>query len=213
MKHYFTEEKIIETLRLSESHGVNTIVVHPQKKAVQILKKYWDQCGGKIQWIAQVLPINVPEGFIHDWYIPKAAEDGTVAMFLEGTTAERCLQRGRLDLIEKAVSQIKKLGLIAGVAGHSLQVPIACEAADLGIDFYVKTLHRDDYWSATPKEHRVDMNVDSKSFFTNTDRNKDRDNIFCINPEEVIEFMATVKKTMDCLQGTGRRGHSSRKRF
>jgi hypothetical protein len=49
----------------------------------------------------------------------------------------------------------------------------------------MKTLHRDDYWSATPKDQRVEFNVDTNS-------PHDHDNIWCIRPEETIAFMRTV---------------------
>ncbi len=194
LKHYFTEEKIMDTLRLCEQNGINTIVVHTDKRAMQVLDKYWKQRGGRIQWIAQVLPVDFNDMTLIEWKIKTAIDNGAVGAFLEGSSAERCLQRGRIDLIERTLSIIRQNGIIAGVGGHSLRVPIECEAADLDLDFYVKTMHRDDYWSATPKEFRKDMNVDTREFFTNRDHNKDRDNIFCINPQEVIDFMAKVKK-------------------
>lgn len=194
LKNYFTEEKIIDTLRLCEQNGINTMVVHTDEKAMKVLNKYWKQHGGKIQWIAQVLPVDFRDMTLSEWKIKTAIDNGAVGAFVEGTTAERCLQRGRFDLIERMLNIIKQNGIIAGVGGHSLRVPIECEASDLDPDFYVKTMHRDDYWSATPKEFRKDMNVDTNEFFTNKDHNKDHDNIFCINPEEVIVFMAKVKK-------------------
>ena len=55
-------------------------------------------------------------------------------------------------------------------------------------DFYMKTLHHGNYWSATPKENRIDFNVDSGSL-------NDYDNIWSITPEKTIEFMKTVKKS------------------
>ena len=62
---------------------------------------------------------------------------------------------------------------------------MAVEKAGIRPDFYMKTLHHGNYWSATPKEKRVDFNVDSGSA-------RDHDNIWSIAPEKTIEFMKGV---------------------
>ncbi len=61
---------------------------------------------------------------------------------------------------------------------------MACEKAGIPCDFYVKTFHNDNYPSATPKELRGDF-LGGKGFY---------DNMWCLNPQETIAFMATVKK-------------------
>ncbi|MHC4655960.1 MAG: hypothetical protein ACYS91_13240 [Planctomycetota bacterium] len=64
---------------------------------------------------------------------------------------------------------------------------MASEKAGINNDFYMKTLHHGDYWSATPKEDRIEFNVDSGSL-------NDHDNIWSVTPEKTIEFMKKVKK-------------------
>ena len=54
LKQYFTDDKICETLEICEENGINTIIVGAS--ALGVLKKYWDQRGGKIQWLAQCVP-------------------------------------------------------------------------------------------------------------------------------------------------------------
>jgi len=51
LTHYFTDEKIIETLQICEENGINTIITAPD--SAPLLNKYWDERGGKIQWLAQ----------------------------------------------------------------------------------------------------------------------------------------------------------------
>ena len=77
---------------------------------------------------------------------------------------------------------IKKNGLIAGCAAHSIEVPMALEKAGVEIDFYMKTLHKGDYWSATPKEVKPPFGLPPY------------DNMWSIAPEKTIEFMKTCKK-------------------
>jgi hypothetical protein len=66
-------------------------------------------------------------------------------------------------------------------------VPIAVERAGIKADFYMKTLHHGNYWSATPKGERTEFNVDSGGPY-------DYDNIWSISPEKTIEFMRDVPR-------------------
>lgn len=192
LKNYFTDDKIMDTLELCEENGINTVITHltaqqNDARVTQLLKRYWDERGGKIQWIAQCAPFS---GDIEE-NVKAAIDNGCVGAFLMGGLGDRWTKEQRIDLIGKTVDLIRENGLIAGVAGHSLGVPKYCEAQGIELDFYVKTFHHDRYWSATPKENRVDFQVDISS---SNDHDKDHDNIWCIDPEETTEFMATVKK-------------------
>jgi hypothetical protein len=192
LKNYFTEEKIIETLHICEQRGINTLISNVRtagidKKTTDVLKKYWNERGGEIQWIAQCNPRS--EDLKTN--INMAVDNGAIAAFIQGGIGDRWVYYKRVDLLAKVVDYIKECGLMAGIAGHSLQVPIACEEFGVDVDFYVKTLHHCDYWSATPKENRIDFNVDIERF---NDHSKDHDNIWCINPEETIAFMEKVNK-------------------
>ncbi|MFB3786295.1 MAG: twin-arginine translocation signal domain-containing protein [bacterium] len=192
LRNYFTAEKIFETLEKCEENGINTLVTNVCTREVEtwtaeVLSKYWNERGGKIQWIAQCQPASDDL----DTVISMAVDQGAAGAFLMGGVGDTWTKNQRLDLIAQAVEKIKQNGLIAGVAGHSLHVPRACEKAGVNPDFYVKTFHHDQYWSATPKEHRVEFNVDIQQY---DDHNKDHDNMWCVNPEETAAFMKTVKK-------------------
>jgi len=178
-KAYSTEEKIMDTLQVCEENGINTIIT----ASSGYLKKYWKERGGRLQWIAQTHPkVN---DITTD--IKRAIDNGAVGAYVQGGVGDSFVKNGRVDLLGKAVEFIKENGIIAGVGGHSIQVPIACEKAGINNDFYMKTLHHGNYWSATPKEDRVEFNVDSGSL-------NDHDNIWSITPEKTIEFMKKVKK-------------------
>ncbi len=68
-----------------------------------------------------------------------------------------------------------------------MMVPKACEQERIPCDFYVKTLHSDNYPSATPKALR-------KEFMWQHQDPVFYDNMWCIDPEEPIAFMKTVTK-------------------
>ncbi|MBD3273715.1 MAG: hypothetical protein GF372_00290 [Candidatus Marinimicrobia bacterium] len=192
LRNYFTAEKIIETLHICEQRGINTLIANIRKNpndaaAINVLNKYWNERGGTIQWIAQCNPRSDDVRS----NIDLAIDNGAIGAFVQGGIGDLWTKNQRVDLLGETVEYIKSRGLIAGVAGHSLQVPMECEKQGVDVDFYVKTFHHDDYWSATPEQYREDFIVDQGR---SDDHNKDHDNIWCINPEDTKKFMSQVKK-------------------
>jgi hypothetical protein len=179
LKAYATEKKIMETLQIAEEKGINTIIT----ASSDYLNKYWKERGGRIQWIAQVHPKadDVTSN------IKNAIDSGAIGAYVQGGVGDSFVRNGRVDLLGKAIEFIKDNGLIAGIGGHSVEVPIAVEKAGIRPDFYMQTLHHGNYWSATPKEERIEFNVDSGG-------PHDYDNIWCITPEKTIEFMRSVPR-------------------
>jgi len=177
---YSSDERVMDTLELCEEMGINTMLSGGSRH----LNKYWKERGGRIQWIAQVHPKTTDL----TTNIRQAIDNGAVAAYVQGGIGDSFVKAGRVDLLGKAVDFIKQNGLAAGIGGHSIEVPIAVEKAGIPVDFYMKTLHHGNYWSATPKRERVDFNVDSGSLL-------DHDNIWSITPERTVEVMKTVKKS------------------
>jgi len=169
LQSYFTDEKVMETLELCEEMGINTAILRLDDHCKRILRRYWDERGGKIQWIAQ---IKIAPGDLSQ--VTDAVDHGAVGAFIHGGVSDECVVKGRIDLLGKAVDLIKENGAIAGLGGHMVEVPMASEKAGLDPDFYMKTLHSHGYWSAEGRpEH---------------------DNIWSKTPEKTIEFMRSVKK-------------------
>jgi hypothetical protein len=170
LKEYFSDAKVIETLALCESQGINTAFLRVDDHIVRILKTYRKQTGSKIQWIAQAkLPEKDPAADIKT-----AIDNGAAGVYLHGGVADELVKKERMDTIFKAVETIKASGVLAGVAGHMLEVPIACEKAHLNVDFYMKTLNSKSYWSAGPMPRN--------------------DSVWEETPKETIAFMANVQK-------------------
>jgi hypothetical protein len=201
-KAYNTERKILETLELAERAGVNTCLLG--RLQMPLFNKYREMNSSKMQAICQVFPRDILSFLAHPVITPERAEDlmseidraiddGFSTIYVNGSLSERLVQNGRIDLLAKALDRIKSQGCPAGLGGHSIEVPIQCEKAGLQADYYVKTLHHDKYWSAHPRENRVEFRVESPTFEI-TDHNQFHDNIFDIFPEKTIEFMGTVKK-------------------
>ena len=176
-KAYATPERIMQTLELAEESGINTIL----SGEADYITRYNRERGGKMQWIAQVHPSTTDLTS----NIKRAIDVGAAAAYVQGGVGDSFVKGGRVDLLGKALDFIKSQGIPGGIGGHSIQVPMAVEKAGIKPDFYMKTLHHGNYWSATPPEKRVEFNVDSNS-------GDDHDNIWSITPEKDIEFMKTV---------------------
>jgi hypothetical protein len=173
MRLYHTPEKVMETMQLIADNGINTSV------GGSGVKEFNEKTGGKIQFIGQLRPTIESA--------QKAIDRGAVGAFIWGNRSDTLVQNGQMEEIDKFITFVKKNGLIAGVGGHSYHVPEECEKAGIDVDFYFKTLHHDNYFSATPKEYRVDYAADHK-VPTN------HDNMFELYPEKTIEVMKSIKK-------------------
>ncbi len=184
-KAYNTKEKIFETLSIAEQHGINTVVI--DYRQLDVIKKYREETSGKIQAIISVAPEE--ENPLAN--IDKAVDKGATTIYLHGAACDRFVQRGRLDVIEKALAHIKSKGLLAGVGCHSVYVLQQCREQGISPDYWVKTFHHDKYWSAHPEENRKPFTVDGKP---EDDHNQFHDNMFCLEPQETIDFMKAEEK-------------------
>lgn len=146
LRHYFTDEKIIETLRLCEENGINTAMLKLDDNTLRVVGKYWHEAKGGIQWIAQIVD---PNALKED--VQKAADAGAIGVFTTGQMGDSLVRQNRVDLIAATVECAKDRGLLAGVSCHELAAIRACEAAKAGADFYMKTFNSKNYWSASGK--------------------------------------------------------------
>jgi hypothetical protein len=177
LKHYFTDEKVIETLEICEENGINTIIAGTS--SAELLKKYREERGGQIQWIAQCMAKT--DDLTGD--VKMAIDAGAVGAFLIGNIGDLWVRNQRTDLVGKVVDFIKDNGIIAGVGGHNLQTPMECEKAGLNTDFYMKTHHSTNYWSTRKPDQNKDV-ID----------NYNVDNYWDKHPKQTVEFMKTMKK-------------------
>ena len=181
---YVTEKKLIETLALAEQHGINTVF----ETGGDYVHKYNREFGGHLQFIPHIeVTAGQSESSLRD-HIQQQVDTGAVALYVWGVAGDKLVQAGAVDQIARAVEMAKSMSrLPVGVGAHSLLVPMACEKHKVPCDFYVKTLHSDNYPSATPKPLR-------KEFVWLEGGEGWYDNMWCINPEETIAFMKTVSK-------------------
>jgi uncharacterized membrane protein YphA (DoxX/SURF4 family) len=185
-KAYNTDRKVFETLELAERAGINTFCADPNE--LPLFAKYRELNSSKMQTLVQVWGHPKPTDLKET--VDKAIDYGGTTLYIRGVEGDLFTKNGQIDLLAKALDYIKSQGIPAGIGAHSIEVPIQCEKAGLNPDYYVKTLHSDNYWSATPRKDRVEFSIIDPKLA----HGEWRDNIFDLFPEKTIEFMGTVKK-------------------
>lgn len=179
LTHYFTDERIMETWALCEQHGINTMIAYGgDPHATEVYQTYRKR-GGQMQYLAQIAPTKTDLRTA----VKQAVDAGAVGAFLVGNRGDEWSRDGAVGLIGEVVKTIKDQGLIAGVAGHELRTPRLVEEAGIAPDFYVKTLHDNNYWSKRQPDQTKDVI-----------ENYGCDNYWCKDPDETIRFMAEVER-------------------
>ncbi len=187
-KSYNTEAKIFETLELCQACGINTIQIGWQ--SWEPIQKYNKSRDTPIQTMLCV-PLVEDKTAMSD-EIKRQIDKGAALIYSHGGyTDTHMMNGGSIEVIAQMVELTRAQGVPAGVGGHSLNMPIACEKAQVRNDFYVKTFHTDRYWSATPKENRQEYDWMRG---TPGDHVANNDAMWCNNPEETAAFMETVEK-------------------
>ncbi len=179
VKTYHTDEKVMQTLSLAERCGINAIITNPQLG--RVFQKYKHEFKGKMKFIsdcgigldfqkgiAMSLAVNSDalycQGEITDRWTDEKWEDSA------GRTVDQ-----RMELIRKGLEEIRGHGKPAGIGAHRIEAIKKCVDYGIKPDFWVKTCHSHNYWSAQP---------DSPW----------KDNMFDYDPEETIRFMGTLNE-------------------
>jgi len=174
MRHYNTDAKIRETLEVAEANGINAINTWVMQEN-RALFDHW-KAGGKMKWFSQAR-LDAGGGFSQ---IQRAIDEGAVAVHLTGDTCDRLLNEGALEKVGQSIEFMKSRKCIAGVAAHGLPVIVECEKLKLDVDFYQKTFHSHDYYTAPRPDEKDALGA--------------HDNSWCNDPQAVIDVMAKITK-------------------
>ena len=184
VKAYHTDEKIFETLELAEELGINAILTNPVSD--RVINRYWKEQGGKIQWFSDCASgKDIKEG------TKRSVDSGAHAVYVQGGIADQAVRDGKVAAIGEALDYMRRFNVPSGIGAHDLETVKACVEAGFKPDFWVKTIHPDDYWSATPKENRKEFGVVGPS---GKDHDQLHDNMYCLKPAETIEYMKGLKE-------------------
>ncbi|MDO8540000.1 MAG: hypothetical protein Q7S40_06115 [Opitutaceae bacterium] len=183
VKAYHTDEKIFATLQLAERRGINAVLTNPSSG--RVINDYWNQMGSEIRWISDCATQDIRDG------IRQSVDQGAHAVYLQGGVCDQMARDGKLAEIEKVLSFMKSQNVPGGLGAHSLDTVKKCVAAGFEPDFWVKTLHRDNYWSATPEKNRGAFDeVNGRR----PEHDQPHDNMWCNNAVETIRYMGALKK-------------------
>jgi uncharacterized membrane protein YphA (DoxX/SURF4 family) len=183
---YNTEKKIFETLMLAEEAGINTINIG--FPTMETMVKYKKMTGSKIKVIVQVGPDNDKKDIYVN--INKAVDMGMDIIQIQGNWCDWLVRDNEMEIIDKMMNKIREQGITAGLASHTIDSLITCEEQGIIPDYYMKTMHHDNYWSAHPRENRFPFEVDGKRHL---DHDRFHDNLFCLFPDRTVEFVNRVK--------------------
>ncbi len=191
LRNYFTDDKVFETWRLCEENGINTAILRLDNDVIRLITKYWHERKGNLQWIAQV---KITE---KDWKTEamRAIDNGAIGAYVHGGVGDKFIENGHVDILGRAVEFIQENEVIAGIAGHSLAVPMTCEKEGLDPDFYMKTLNSGNYWTAGPRQtHDKNWKSSEAQIVEPEFLPRTHDNIWSVTPQQTSKFMQNVKK-------------------
>ena len=176
--HYHQKERIFRTLMLAEQSGIDTLLSNPV--VMPLMKEYWKEGYGKIQFISDCAGLDYTDGvraMEFDKYlgiVKGAIDEGATACYIQGETADYYMANNQPDKLVRVMDLIRENGLPVGIGAHKIETVRKCVELGLEHDFWMKTLHTHNYWSAGhPTWH---------------------DNMYCFDPEETIAFMETLEK-------------------
>ena len=174
--HYHQKDRIFRTLMLAEQSGVNTLLSNPV--VMPLMKEYWNEGYGKIQFISDCAGLDYSDGIKpmpFDKYqdiVKKAIDDGANAGYIQGETADYYIENNEVDKIVKIMDLLRENKLPVGIGAHKISTVKRCVELGLENDFWMKTLHSHNYWSAQhPTWH---------------------DNMYCFDPAETINYMESL---------------------
>ena len=184
-KRWHTETKLKETWALAEQAGINMCnLIDSHYKTFNEYKK---ETGSKMFNVCQS-----PIGPVNDRLAPvkKSVDNGADFIYIQGENVDGLAKTNAIDVLLTAVDYIHSQGLLAGVGAHSIKSIEASINEGVKPDFYYKTFHHDNYWSATPREFRAEY--PSYSATPITDHNRWNDNIWDQFPEQTIDVFNKI---------------------
>lgn len=181
---YHTDKKVFETFELAEELGINAFLSNP--KCVPVVHRYWNELGGEIMWFSNCGGSKtIKEG------IKKSVDMGAHALYFHGGMADAATRDGKIEEFGEALEYMKSFKKPCGIGAHSLETIKTCVKAGVKPDFWMKTLHTENYWSATPKENRKPFGAIGE---LSSDHDKFNDNMFCNYPQKTIEYMENLEE-------------------
>ena len=170
VKSYHDDRRVLGTMELAEKCGINAIITNPS--LARVINKYWQETSGSMKFISDCgYRGGIQEG------VRMSEEAGASAMYYHGGYADSAVAAGNFEDIKNVLELIRHYGKPAGIGAHRLETVKACVAQGIKPDFWVKTFHHHNYWSARVAPDQ-----------------KDIESIWCDDPQETMEFMSRLEE-------------------
>lgn len=181
VKAYHTDQKVMQTLELAEKCGINALINNPQ--LTRILQKFKHEFKSNMKFISYCqVGLDFQKG------IRRSLEGNFDALYCGGEITDRFTNEAwvdregrtvaqRMELIRQGLEEIRSHGKPAGIGAHRLDAVKVCVDYGLKPDFWMKTLHHHNYWSAQVAGGQ-----------------KVNDNLYCDKPQETIDFMNNLEE-------------------
>jgi len=181
VQNYHQKDRIFRTLMLAEQSGVNTLLSNPV--VMPLMEEYWKEGYGKIQFISDMAGLdysdwkNGPRAM--DWQqyqdiVKGAIDSGATSGYVQGETADFYMEHNQPERIDAIMDIMRQNKLPVGIGAHKIETIKRIKELGIQADFWMKTLHTHDYWSAKhPTWH---------------------DNMYCFDPDETISYMESLEE-------------------
>ncbi len=171
VKAYHTMDKVMEMYAIGEANGITGAFL--DITCMDRCEEYHRRGGSAMRFVAQC-----PRRRLKTWdeyreSLQMAVDAGASLAYVQG--AEQFIDEGDADLVSNALEFLRGNGLVAGIGSHHVGTIRKCVEMGFEPDFWMKTLHHHDYWSAMPDRER-------------------HDNLYCEKPDETIAYMQTVEQ-------------------
>jgi uncharacterized membrane protein YphA (DoxX/SURF4 family) len=170
VKAYHSDWRIFRTLKMAEAAGINTVLTNPA--LMRVIGDYWKKEGGKIQFISDC---GHSDGLIKGAQV--SVEFGACAVYMHGGVSDNWARDKKVKNFVDTLAAMRKLGVPSGIGAHKLETIQFCVENNIVPDFWMKTFHKADYWSARPQEGH-----------------DTRDNLWCLDHEAVKKYMDKLEQ-------------------
>ncbi len=177
MKAYNTPRRIFDTLHLGEACGFDTILTNPS--LMNFITRYWKEEGGTIKFISDC---GHPKGPAEGARV--SVDNGACMVYIHGFGADKYATDNNWKDMEKELAEMRKLGVPVGIGAHAFGTVKFCVEHDLIPDFWMKTFHPTNYWSARKTDK------DAGEGEPGSEKRGWRDNCWCRDPEALAAWFA-----------------------
>lgn len=151
-KKWHTDLKMKETWAVAEAAGIN--FANLERFQYPVFNEYKKETGSKMVNVRQC-NIGQPDDRLAP--VKEAVDLGADLIYIQGQNGDNLYRNNAIDVFAQAMDYVHGQGLLFGIGAHSIQTILASVKAGITPDFYYKTFHHDNYWSATPREYRTEL--------------------------------------------------------